>query len=93
MIGRDGWIYVRVGDWESRGPYFTFSANVPLSPILKISYNFSLFSPGFGPMANYLYPHAKRVQAWTIRLNRALGTPFRKAWGGIKGVISGLRGK
>jgi len=93
MVGRDGWIYVRVGDWESRGPYFTFSANIPLNTNLKISYNFSLFSPGFGPMANALYPYAKRVQAWNIRANHRLGAPFRWVWRVMKGGADSLLGR
>ena len=56
LIGRDGVLYVRVGIWEGRGAYFTISAFIPLLPWMHITWNASIFSPGWEPLVRWSHP-------------------------------------
>lgn len=56
LVGRDGVLYVRVGIWEGRGAYFTVSAFIPLLPWMHITWNASVFSPGWEPLVRWSHP-------------------------------------
>lgn len=72
LLGIDGVLYVRIGDWVGRGPYFTVSASIPITPMTSVTWNASLFSPGFAPLVRWSTPIAFWVRRRTMRLQRAM---------------------
>jgi hypothetical protein len=77
LVGRDGILYVRVGEWEGRGPYFTVSAFIPLLPWMHITWNFSIFSPGWAPLVKWSHPVVIWVRAQADWLWRTATKPFK----------------
>lgn len=78
LVGRDGVLYVRVGEWEGRGAYFTVSAFIPLTPWMHITWNASLFSPGWRPVVAWSRPATLWVRGQADWLWTKLTSPFRK---------------
>ncbi len=77
LFGFDGVGYVRIVDWEGRGPYFTISASIPVWLGTSITWNASIFSPGFDPLVRKSTPLARKVRVWTDRYIDALKRPFK----------------
>lgn len=77
LIGRDGIAYIRIGEWEGRGPYFTISAFIPLLPWMNITWNASIFSPGWAPLVSWSRPAVIWVRGQADWLWRQLSAPSR----------------
>lgn len=74
LIGIDGVGYGRIGEWKGRGPYATISGSLPFVSGIRITWNASVFSPGFLPMVEASTPYAERLQDMTERMQlRVLG--------------------
>ncbi|MGC3939869.1 hypothetical protein ACOTTU_18835 [Roseobacter sp. EG26] len=78
LIGFDGVGYVRTGEWRGRGPYSTVSGSLPLMPGIRITWNASVFSPGFVPLVRYSTPFAQRMQKHAEGLTNWIASPFKK---------------
>lgn len=65
LVGIDGVLYVRVGEWAHRGSYFTVSASIPVLPGTSITWNASLFSPGFELLLRYVTPYSHKIQHYS----------------------------
>lgn len=76
LLGRDGVIYIRVGEWEGRGPYFTISAFIPLTSVIRITWNFSIFNPGWAPLVEWSKPLTLWVRAQSDWLWDKIKKPF-----------------
>ncbi|MEP2981625.1 MAG: hypothetical protein ABJO86_19200 [Lentilitoribacter sp.] len=76
LIGRDGVLYVRVGIWEGRGAYFTISAFIPLLPWMHITWNASLFSPGWEPLVRWSHPFTIWVRGQADWIWTKIKKPF-----------------
>ncbi len=76
LIGRDGIAYLRIGEWEGRGPYFTVSAFIPLLPWMHITWNASIFSPGWAPLVTWSRPAVIWVRGQADWLYRTATKPF-----------------
>lgn len=85
LIGRDGIAYIRIGYWEGRGPYFTISASIPITPFMNVTWNASMFSPGFGPLVTWSTPLARRLRSFTDRIVGRAVAPFRRVWDRVRG--------
>ncbi len=84
LIGFDGILYVRLGEWEGRGPYVTVSASVPVWPAISLTYNLSIFSPGFSLLVHRSTPIARKIRALTDRYINIVLAPFRAIRGLFK---------
>lgn len=80
LVGRDGVAYIRIGEWEGRGPYFTISAFIPLTPFMNITWNASIFSPGFKPLVVWSTPVARWLRGVSDAVFSRLTAPFRTVW-------------
>lgn len=78
LIGKDGVLYIRVGEWEGRGAYFTVSAFIPLLPWMHITWNFSVFSPGWQPVVRWSRPAIIWVRGQADWLWKTLTRRWRK---------------
>lgn len=70
LLGFDGVGYVRTGEWRARGPYTTVSGSLPFLPLVRITWNASIFSPGFVSLVRWSTPMAERLQAQAETLTR-----------------------
>mmetsp|Transcript_6900 Transcript_6900/g.10937 ORF Transcript_6900/g.10937 Transcript_6900/m.10937 type:complete len:389 (-) Transcript_6900:33-1199(-) len=77
LAGRDGIAYIRVGEWEGRGAYFTVSAFIPLLPWMHITWNASVFSPGWMPLVRWSRPAVIWVRGQADWLWRKVTAPIR----------------
>ena len=75
LLGRDGIAYIRIGEWEGRGAYFTVSAFIPLLPWMHITWNASIFSPGWTPLVTWSRPAVTWVRGQADWLWRKITAP------------------
>lgn len=77
LLGFDGVGYVRTGEWRARGPYATISGSMPFIPLVRITWNASIFSPGFVPLVRWSTPLAERLQAQAETLSKKVTEIWR----------------